>query len=117
MGENKVQQAYNLKLIADKFNKLSDYEQYVSKNKDFLERIYQGCLERAKDGRYSTSIFVTYRYNDPDKNHLIKYFENLYYKVELYEPGLIKGEKKEPTEEELKIAPFRQYALMLRWDQ
>ena len=66
MEENKIQRAYNLKLIADKFNELSDYEKYVSKNKDFLERIYQGCLERAKDGRYSTGIFVTYRYNDPD---------------------------------------------------
>ena len=117
MEENKIQRAYNLKLIADKFNKLSDYEKYVSKNKDFLERIYQKCLNAAKDGRYSTDVFVTYRYNDPDKNHLIKYFEKLYYKVELYEPVLIEGEKNEPTEEELKIAPYRQYVLNLKWDK
>lgn len=117
MEENKVQRAYNLKLIADEFNKLSDYDRYVKIHQESLNNIYQMCLNAAKDGRYSTGVFVTFRYNDPDKNHLIKYFEKLYYKVELYEPGLIKGEKKEPTEEELRNAPYRQYILMLMWDE
>ena len=92
MEDNKFQRAYNLKLISDEFNNLSDYEN-------------------------STGIFTTFRYNDPNKEHLIKYFKDLYYKVELFEPGLIKGEKKEPTEEELKNAPYRQYLLMLNWEE
>lgn len=116
MEDNKFQKAYNLKLISDEFNNLSDYEKYVKTNKEYLDSIYNSCLNAAKRGSYSTGIFTTFRYNDPNKEHLIKYFKDLYYKVELFEPGLIKGEKKEPTEEELRIAPYRQYILMLRWD-
>lgn len=117
MEVNKFQKAYNLKLISDEFNNLSDYEKYVKTNKEYLDSIYNNCLNAAKRGSYSTGIFTTFRYNDPNKEHLIKYFKDLYYKVELFEPGLIKGEKKEPTEEELRISPYRQYILMLRWDE
>jgi hypothetical protein len=81
-----------------------------------FKNVYKDCLNAAKRGSYSIGIFTTFRYNDPDKEHLIKYFKDLYYKVELFEPGLIKGEKKEPTEEELRFAPYRQYILMLRWN-
>ena len=116
MEDNKFQRAYNLKLIADEFNNLSDYDKYVKTNKERLDSIYNMCLNAAKRGSYLIRTFTTFRYDDPDKEHLIKYFKELYYKVELTEPGLIKGEKKEPTEEELRIAPYRQYILTLRWD-
>lgn len=115
MEENKIQRAYNLKLISDEFNNLSDYEKYVKTNKEYLNGIYNNCLNAAKRGSYSTGIFTTFRYNDPDKENLVRYFISLGYKVELFEPGLIKGEKKEPLDEELKINPYRQYILMINW--
>ncbi len=107
--------AYNLKLIADSFNKLSDYEKFIKTNKEYLDGVYNKCLDLAKNGGYSLVTSVTFRYNDPNKEHLIKYFKNLLFEVDLYEPGLFKGEKKEPSEEELKNAPYRYYMLMLSW--
>ena len=118
MEDNKFQRAYNLKLISDEFNNLSDYEKYVKTNKEYLDGIYNNCLKAAKRGSYSTGIFTTFRYNDPTKEYLIKYFKDLYYKVELFEPGFGPGLiKKEPTEEELRVAPYRQYILMLSWNK
>ena len=115
LDDKKFQRAYNLKLIADEYNKLSDYEKYIDTHKDRLDNIYHACLAAAKKGSYSTGIFVTFRYNDPDKEYLVKYFKDLKYDVDLFEPGLINGEKAEPTEYELQQTPYRQYMLMLKW--
>ena len=112
MEDNK---SHFLKLIDYEFNNLSDYEKYFKTNKEYLDSVYKMCLNAARRGFYSMGTFVTFRYNDPDKDHLVKYFKDLNFNVELYEPGLIKGEKREPTEEELKRAPYRHYALMLDW--
>jgi len=117
MIDNKYQRAYNLKSVADKFNELSDYKKYVETNQDSLNDIFKKCYNAAKNGRYSLGIFTTFRYNDPNKEYLVKYFKDLKYKAELFEPGLIKGEKHEQTEEELRVAPYRQYILMLSWNK
>ena len=113
--ENKKQTASYLTSVANKFNEKSDYEKYVYINEEFLNNTYDSCLNAAKKGNYEVLLRMTCRYDDPDKEHLIKYFKDLGFEVELYEPGLIKGSKKIPTIEELRMAPFRNYILHLSW--
>ncbi len=115
MDNDKFKRAYNLKLIADEFNNLSDYEKYIKTSKKQLDDIYQQCINAASNGIYSIGIFITFRYNSPNKEYIIKYFKDLYYDVELYEPGLINEKKYNPSIEELEKNPYRQYILMLKW--
>lgn len=110
-----ISKSYNLKLIADSYNKLSDYEKFKKNKRECLLNIYKNCIESAKRGSYSYGTFVTYRYDDPEKEFMIQYWKDLGYETELYEPGLIKGEKNEPSEEELKTAPYRYYTLIISW--
>ena len=117
MLEKEPSKSYNLKLIADEYNKLSDYEKFKKNNKEKLLGIYNQCVEAAARGRYSTGTFMTYRYNDPEKELMVKYWTDLGYNSELYEPGLIKGEKKELTKEELISAPYRHYLLFISWEK
>ena len=113
--EDIKQTASYLTSIANKFNEKSDYEKYVYINKEFLNNTYDSCLNAAKKGEYEVLVCMTFRYDDPNKEHLIKYFKDLGFEAELYEPGLIKDSKKIPTIEELKIAPIRRYTLHLSW--
>ena len=113
--EPQIRHINSLRLVAEAFNELSDYEKFVRLNKDYLDSLYDSCMEIAKKGGYRFATFRTFRYDDPDKEHLVEYFKKAGYKVELYEPGLIKGERFEPSEEDVKTNPYRYYTLILDW--
>ena len=115
MGNNKEQNSQTLKRIADEFNNLSDYEKYIKTNREVLEKIYRRCLDSAKCGQYSLITSATFHYKSPNKEHIVEYFKKLGFKADLYEAGLIKGEKHEHSKEELQRAPYRYYTLMLNW--
>jgi hypothetical protein len=116
MGNIKERNSQTLKRIADEFNNLSDYEKYVKTHKKNLDRIYESCMDVAKRGCYRLITSATFHHESPDKEHIVKYFKELGFKPELYEAGLIQGEKHEPTKEELQRAPYRYYTLVLNWE-
>ena len=97
-----------LKIIADNYNNLSDYQKFINKNKEngLFDRIEKNIKECAECGLYDINIYVNFRYDDPEKNYIVKYFSELGFNAELVEPS---------QAPELKIANYRVYVLHLNW--
>lgn len=112
MEEQVVREAKDLKRIADNFNELSAYEQYISKesNKKAFDSILKECLRTAREGGYSIGTSCTFRYDDPTKEFYKRYFEELGYDVEMID----RRAEVEHIRDYEKI-PYRWYYVKLSW--
>ena len=112
MEEQIIKEAKELKCIADNFNGLSAYEQYISKesNKKAFNNILKECLRFAKEGCYSIGTFCTFRYDDPSKEFYKKYFKDLGYEIEMID--------RRAVEEHIcdyEKSPYRWYYVKISW--
>ena len=97
-----------LKIIADNYNNLSDYQKFINKNNEngLFDRIEKTLKDCAEHGLYDTNIYVNFGYDDPEKNYIVKYFSDLGFNTELVEPL---------QAPELTTANYRVYVLHLNW--
>ena len=105
-------QADVLKKTADEFNSLSDYEKFLNResNIKMLNNLMEQCERSAKTGSAGICQFLTYRYDDPDKEHLVKFFTELGYMVKIEENG------KPFISDDYVNAPYRCYKLFINWN-
>lgn len=104
--------AETLKKRADGFNALPAYEKFLKTESSIkmLNRITEAAEEAAKKGCAGTVKFLTYRYDDPNKDFVVKFFKELGYKVTLEEEG------KPHINPDYKNVPYRQYKLIINWN-
>lgn len=112
MKLSETRKAEDLKRVADEFNGLPAYEQYINDEntakqlKDCLET----CYHRAKRGDYSVKISTTFRYDDPAKEYFKRYFTELGYSVKIEDS---RSTREHPND--FDKVPYRVYYVTISW--
>ena len=112
MKQIKTSNPSDLKRIADEFNNLSAYEQYITtkNNKEWFSDVLNRCFESAKEGRYSITVTATLHYQSPAKDHIKKYFTDMGYNVNIIDP---RSENEHIND--FDKCPYRWYCITISW--